>query len=75
MQKLEERYRVIIDYTNHRGERSEREIIPAETYWVDQGENQYHPRPQYLLHAFDIKKNAWRDFAHSQIHSWKPKIT
>lgn len=61
--------RVIIDYTNHRGERSKRNIIPAEVVFAY---NDWHPEPQWLLRAYDIKKGEDRHFAMNNIHSWEP---
>jgi predicted DNA-binding transcriptional regulator YafY len=61
---------VKIDYTNWRGERSTRTIRPTRLAW-SQG-NQWHPEPQWLLLAWDIAKEDFRDFAMTGIHSWKP---
>lgn len=62
---------VIIDYTNHRGERREREIIPIEIVF---GGSKWHSEPQWLLRATDCEKNEERHFAMKDIHSWKPKF-
>lgn len=59
---------VVIDYTNWRGERSTRTIIPQELIYSS---NNYHPEPQYLLVAWDVEKDAERTFAFNDIHSWK----
>lgn len=61
---------VIIDYTNWRGERSLRRILPLETFF---GLNEFHPGEQWLLKAIDVEKNVERVFAMKDIHSWKPK--
>ena len=60
---------VSIDYTNWRGERSVRVVLPARMWW---GKTEFHPTEQFLLHAFDIEKQSWRDFAMENIHSWSP---
>jgi hypothetical protein len=60
---------VVIDYTNYRGERSERRISPMSIGW---GSNQWHPERQWLLSAVDIKKGEIRQFAVKDIHSWRP---
>jgi hypothetical protein len=60
---------VIIDYTNYRGERAKREIVPSFLHW---GSTEFHPEKQWLLHAFDISKDAHRIFAMKDIHSWTP---
>jgi predicted DNA-binding transcriptional regulator YafY len=56
---------VVIDYTNHRGERAERWILPEEMWF---GESSYHDGPQWFVRAFDMQKFAHRDFAMSGIH-------
>lgn len=47
-------------YTNWRGETSERTIQPKYVWF---GSTEWHPEPQWLLTAFDLEKNAHRDFA------------
>jgi hypothetical protein len=61
---------VVIDYTNHRGERASRRIrpVPNGIFW---GKTEWHPQRQWLLDAFDYEKNAPRTFAVAQIHSWR----
>ncbi len=59
---------VIIDYTNHRGERAKRRIRPKDFIF---GMNAYHKTMCYLLVAFDIEKDAERTFAMKDIHSWE----
>ena len=49
-----------INYTNWRGENSDRNIIPLFPYY---GSNQWHPEKQWLLKAWDIDKKALRSFA------------
>lgn len=60
---------VVIDYTNHKGIRTERMIIPM-CIWY--GETKYHPGNQWMLKATDVLRNDERDFAMNQIHSWRP---
>lgn len=60
---------VVIDYTNHRGERRKRLITPGQMHY---GSTEYHPEPQWLLDAFDYEKGEWRTFAMRDIHSWEP---
>jgi hypothetical protein len=60
---------VIIDYTNWRGERSIRRIVPIHMFW---GSNEWHPEPQWLLDADDGDKGEPRIVAMKDIHSWKP---
>lgn len=61
-------FEVEIDYTNWRGERSVRKIIPEKMIFSS---NEFHKDPQWLLVALDIEKNAQRTFAMQDIHSWK----
>lgn len=62
---------VCIDYTNHRGERRWRNVEPRKLYW---GRTEWHPEPQWLLHAFDLDKMEDRDFAMAGIHQWADEI-
>jgi predicted DNA-binding transcriptional regulator YafY len=61
--------KIIIDYTNWKGERSSRTIIPIRIYW---GSNEWHKIEQWLMEAHDIEKKAPRNFALKDIHSWTP---
>jgi hypothetical protein len=63
------RREVIIDYTNYRGERSLRTVIPVS---IDFSSNQWHTEPQWLLTAVDVDKCELRIFAMKDIHSWTP---
>lgn len=60
---------VVIDYTNWKGVRGMRRILPIR--WVFVHDNEYHPGNQWLLKAFDFERDDYRDFAMSGIHSWK----
>jgi predicted DNA-binding transcriptional regulator YafY len=60
---------VIIDYTNHRGQRSMRIINPKTIVWKS---SDWHSEPQWILDAWDYDKVADREFAMKDIHSWKP---
>ncbi len=60
---------VKIDYTNYRGERKERLIIPHALRWAS---TEWEPETQWILEAYDIQKEARRDFAIQDIHSWEP---
>ena len=61
---------VVIDYTNHRGERSERIIAPIGSVRFSQ--NEWHPDQQWLLDAVDSAKQEFRSFAMKDVHSWRP---
>lgn len=58
---------VRIDYTNWRGERGWRNILPLRLYF---GEVSWHPGPQWLLQAIDLDKGQERTFAMAQVHEW-----
>jgi len=58
---------VKIDYTNHRGERSWRNIIPKEMMFTS---NDWYKEEQWLLAAFDLDKKLPRTFAMTNIHQW-----
>jgi predicted DNA-binding transcriptional regulator YafY len=62
---------VVIDYTNWRGERSERTVRPIRFYF---GSSQWHPRMQWLMEAFDTSKSTNLVFALGGIHSWRPPV-
>jgi predicted DNA-binding transcriptional regulator YafY len=55
-------------YTNHRGETAERTARPVKLY---HGATEWHPEPQWLLHAWDDDKQAFRDFALAGINPWE----
>ena len=59
---------VVIDYTNWRGIRSERKIVPR---CIAFGSTEHHPDPQWLLVAEDVVKGVRRIFAMNSIHSWR----
>ncbi len=57
-----------IDYTNWKGERSLRRILPLRLLWES---SEWHPETQWFVHATDVDKNVERSFAVKSIHSWK----
>jgi predicted DNA-binding transcriptional regulator YafY len=61
---------VLIDYTNHRGERAMRRIHPLSLSFEN---NEWHPETQWILEAADLDKGGeLRGFALKDIHSWQP---
>lgn len=60
---------VVLDYTNWRGERRERQIRPLGLHFEN---NEWHPDTEWLVEAVDMKTGEIRTFALSKIHSWKP---
>ena len=51
---------VTLAYTNYRGERRDRRILPRTIYF---GATEWYPEPQWILCAWDVDKGAVRDFA------------
>jgi len=65
---------VVIDYTNWRGERRHRRIIPQYrglVFW----QSDHHPGTQWLLSAVDCEDNKIKQFAMKGIHSWEPEMS
>lgn len=58
---------VVIDYTNWRGERAGRRILPLDLVFQA---TEWHPKEQWLLRAIDVEKGDERLFAVADIHSW-----
>jgi len=48
------------EYKNWLGKVSKRKVIPYEVWY---GSTEFHKKEQYLLRAFDVDKNAERNFA------------
>lgn len=65
--------RVIIDYTNHRGERALRRISPIRLSFWPTG-TEHHPAPGWYLEALDLDRNARRVFAMADIHGWVSEV-
>jgi peptidoglycan hydrolase-like amidase len=60
---------VRIMYTNWRGERRHRTIVPERMYY---GSTEHHKPTQWLLEALDAEKFERRTFAMREIESWEP---
>jgi predicted DNA-binding transcriptional regulator YafY len=58
---------VRILYTNYRGETTLRRIVPERVHFAS---TDWHPKPQWLLDALDVERNAMRSFAMKDIRSW-----
>lgn len=65
---MNEKEIVLIDYTNWRGERRWRRIVPQSVQFEN---SEWHPETQWILHAVDIEEGAAREFAMKDIHAWK----
>lgn len=59
---------VTVTYTNDRGETASRRIVPDRIAW---GCSPWHPDWQWLLHCYDLEKQAHRTFALKQISKWE----
>lgn len=57
-----------IDYTNWRGERRVRQILP--TGQLEFSNTEYHPESQWLLEAVDVEDGKVKLFALKDIHSF-----
>jgi hypothetical protein len=63
---------VIVDYTNYRGERRKRRVIPANMP-LKFTSNEFHTEEQWFVTVFDCERGGvTRDFAMKDIHSWEP---
>jgi predicted DNA-binding transcriptional regulator YafY len=60
---------VRIDYTNYRGERRWRTILPLELVF---GTFPHHEGAQWFLHAVDEERGLKRTFAMKDVHAWEP---
>lgn len=60
---------VEIDYTNYEGTRKTYVIWPKKLVFKS---TLWHPEPQWLIEARDVKRGVDRDFAWKDIHSSKP---
>lgn len=59
---------VIMDYTNWKGSRRERRIIPLDMFI---GSSEFHPQEQWLMKAIDLEDNVVKSFAMSGLHGWR----
>lgn len=57
-QRAPEPLRVV--YRNWRGETAVRRILPNTVTWCS---TEHHPEPQWIMRAFDVDREVWRDFA------------
>ncbi len=59
---------VLIDYTNYKGERRKRIVVPK---LIEFRETPHHKPAQWVMQALDLEKNAMRTYAMKDIHSWE----
>jgi len=60
---------ITLDYTNYKGERAFRRVVPISISFTS---NEWHKEPQWILKAFDLDREAERNFAIKDIHKWTP---
>lgn len=60
---------VLIDYTNWRGERRWRRVVPQR---IEFENSEWHHETQWIMHAVEVDLAAQREFAMKDIHAWKP---
>jgi predicted DNA-binding transcriptional regulator YafY len=65
---LENEKRVVIDYTNWKGSRRQRIVIPS---CIFLGANEYHKDVQWLLLAKDTEDEKEKTFAMNNVHRWE----
>ena len=54
-------------YTNHRGETSIRRLVPQRVWF---GKTEWHPEEQWLLEAFDLDRNAIRNYVLREVRAF-----
>jgi predicted DNA-binding transcriptional regulator YafY len=59
---------VWIDYTNYKGERKWRHIIPRGIMFCT---SDWHPDLQWVIYATDLDKDQPREFALKDIRAWR----
>ena len=60
---------VTIEYTNHRGERRKRRIVPMSGS-LRYGKTDFHTVEQWLFDARDLERNVIRTFALGGVPGW-----
>lgn len=59
---------VTLDYTNHKGERGVRKVVPLNIFF---GTSEWHPGPaQWFMNVLDLDRSAARVYAMKDIHHW-----
>ena len=64
---MEQNQAVTLVYTNYKGESGVRKVVPKSIYF---GHNEWHKEDQWLMLAFDLKKQADRTFALKDVRAW-----
>lgn len=64
---------VLIDYTNWRGERRWRKVVPNMAYGLAFMSTKWHPgEPQWMLCCIDAEDGVSKLFPLKDIHAWEP---
>ena len=58
---------IMVEYTNYRDETAIRRIIPKRLLFQA---TKWHPRPQWIMEAYDLDRKADRSFALQDVVSW-----
>jgi hypothetical protein len=56
-----------VEYTNYRGEKGVRTIVPLSFFF---GTTEYHPKEQWLIKLWDVDRQAERIYALQEITRW-----
>lgn len=67
--ELDKARKVLIKYTNYKGEYRGYTIIPHSIHF---GKNEFHPEVQWMMLGTDVDRNVLRTFTLKDIHSWEP---
>jgi predicted DNA-binding transcriptional regulator YafY len=59
---------VEIDYTNWKGERRYRRVVPRDMWF---GISRWHHERQWFLRAWCLESNEQREFCMATIHDWR----
>jgi len=64
---------IVVDYTNHRGSRSLRQIRPI---LIFAGHSEFHPKDSIFLHCIDDQTGLERDFSFAMhaVHPWNEEL-
>lgn len=54
-------------YVNWKGEEAVRTLVPEKLWY---GHTEWHKEDQWLLHAFDVEKDDYRDYAMKDVKKW-----
>lgn len=70
---LDTTHDLVLDYTNWRGERRLRRVLPLRIEW--EGATQWHPEPGWALIATCRAVDAERSFRMTSVHAILPAVS